>query len=45
VLIFTMQAAVLALHLIVGRRKLRRADRIEAHCKESSCMGPSAVRP
>jgi iron(III) transport system permease protein len=31
VLIFTMLAAILALQLIIGRRKLRRADRIEAH--------------
>ena len=31
VLIVTMLAAILALQLIIGRRKLRRADRIEAH--------------
>ncbi len=31
VLIFTMLAAILALQLIIGRRKLRRSDRIEAH--------------
>jgi iron(III) transport system permease protein len=31
VLIVTMLAAILALQLIIGRRKLRRTDRIEAH--------------
>jgi iron(III) transport system permease protein len=31
VLIFTMLAAILALQLIIGRRRLRRADRIEAN--------------
>lgn len=31
VLIVTMLVAILALQLIIGRRKLRRADRIEAH--------------
>ncbi len=31
VLIVTMLAAILALQLVIGRRKLRRADRIEAH--------------
>lgn len=31
VLIFTMLAAILALQLVIGRRKLRRADRVEAH--------------
>ncbi|WP_275897809.1 ABC transporter permease subunit [Pseudotabrizicola algicola] len=31
VLIFTMLAAILALQLIIGRRKLRRTDRIETH--------------
>ena len=31
VLIVTMLAAILALQLIIGRRKLRRTDRVEAH--------------
>lgn len=31
VLIFTMLAAILTLQLIIGRRKLRRADRVETH--------------
>lgn len=31
VLIVTMLVAILALQLVIGRRKLRRADRIEAH--------------
>ena len=31
VLIVTMLAAILALQLVIGRRRLRRADRVEAH--------------
>ncbi|MDZ4095072.1 MAG: iron ABC transporter permease [Paracoccaceae bacterium] len=31
VLIITMLVAILALQLLIGRRKLRRADRVEAH--------------